>query len=233
MRNLKKKSKMFSNSLDVFNNFKEPEFLSEIQYHSFSEFNRGKNLVISGYAGTGKSFISCLFALDLLKKRSIDQVQIIRSATQARDIGHLPGTLQEKLMVYEKPYEQIFNEILHRDDAYCLLKQKGMVKFESTSFLRGLTYDNSLVILDEAQNANYAELYSVITRIGENSRIIIVGDGSGNQCDLNLRHEFSGFLKIVEVCEKIPKHFSIIEMGVEDIVRSEFVKDFIIASSSS
>jgi len=232
MRNLKKKSKMFSNSLDVFNNFKDPEYLTEIQYHAASEFNRGKNLVISGYAGTGKSFISCLFALDLLKKRSIDHVQIIRSATQARDIGHLPGTLQEKLMIYEKPYEQIFNEILHRDDAYSLLKQKNIVKFESTSFLRGLTYDNSLVILDEASSATFGELYSVITRIGENSRIIIIGDGSGNQCDLNQRHEFSGFLKIVDICERMPKHFSIIEMGADDIVRSEFVKDFIIAASS-
>lgn len=227
-RSFKKKSK--STSLDVLGNYRDPEFLSEVQYRCFSEFSKGKNLIISGFAGTGKSYISCLFALELLHKRQIESINIIRSATQARDIGHLPGTLQEKLAVYEKPYEQIFNEILHRDDAYCLLKQKNVVRFESTSFLRGLTYDNSLIIFDEASSATFNEIYSAVTRLGENSRVIVLGDGSGNQCDLNQRFEENGFFRFLSVCEKIPQHFSIVEMGVDDIVRSDFVRDFIIAA---
>ena len=213
---------------DVFGNLPQFKPLSEPQFHAYNSYKEGKNLAISGFAGTGKTYLAMSLALEALANDEVWQVRIIRSAVQARDLGHLPGTLEEKLHVYEIPFESLTNQILHRGDAYCILKQKGVLTFESTSFQRGHTYDNTLIIMDESQNCSFSELYGIVSRLGTDSRIILLGDHSSNfQCDLR-KGEKSGFSEILSVIENLPQWFDIYELGTDDIVRSGFVKDFII-----
>ena len=185
-------------------------------------FNSKNNLVLHGLAGTGKTFISSYLAYNDIEKEYLNNLVIIRSAVPTRDIGFLPGTDKEKSAVYEEPYKDIATELFDRGDAYEILKQKGLVQFMTTSFIRGLTLRDSCIIVDECQNMSFHELDSIITRVGENCRIIFCGDF--RQSDLK-RNELLGWLKILRRMEE----FDFIEFGVEDIVRSDFVKKYIIA----
>ena len=185
-------------------------------------FNSQNNLVLHGLAGTGKTFISSYLAYYDIEREYLSNLVIIRSAVPTRDIGFLPGTDKEKSAVYEEPYKDIATELFDRGDAYEILKQKGLVQFMTTSFIRGLTLRDSCIIVDECQNMSFHELDSIITRVGENCRIIFCGDF--RQSDLK-RNELLGWLKILRRMEE----FDFIEFGVEDIVRSDFVKKYIIA----
>jgi len=185
-------------------------------------FNSQNNLVLHGLAGTGKTFISSYLAYHDIEREYLNNLVIIRSAVPTRDIGFLPGTDKEKSAVYEEPYKDIATELFDRGDAYEILKQKGLVQFMTTSFIRGLTLRDSCIIVDECQNMSFHELDSIITRVGENCRIIFCGDF--RQSDLK-RNELLGWLKILRRMEE----FDFIEFGVEDIVRSDFVKKYIIA----
>jgi phosphate starvation-inducible PhoH-like protein len=185
-------------------------------------FNSQNNLVLHGLAGTGKTFISSYLAYHDIERDYLSNLVIIRSAVPTRDIGFLPGTDKEKSAVYEEPYKDIATELFDRGDAYEILKQKGLVQFMTTSFIRGLTLRDSCIIVDECQNMSFHELDSIITRVGENCRIIFCGDF--RQSDLK-RNELLGWLKILRRMEE----FDFIEFGVEDIVRSDFVKKYIIA----
>ena len=185
-------------------------------------FNSQNNLVLHGLAGTGKTFISSYLAYHDIEREYLSNLVIIRSAVPTRDIGFLPGTDKEKSAIYEEPYKDIATELFDRGDAYEILKQKGLVQFMTTSFIRGLTLRDSCIIVDECQNMSFHELDSIITRVGENCRIIFCGDF--RQSDLK-RNELLGWLKILRRMEE----FDFIEFGVEDIVRSDFVKKYIIA----
>lgn len=193
--------------------------LTTNQKEAFSSEN---NLVLHGLAGTGKTFISSYLAYHDIERECLSNLVIIRSAVPTRDIGFLPGTDKEKSAVYEEPYKDIATELFDRGDAYEILKQKGLVQFMTTSFIRGLTLRDSCIIVDECQNMSFHELDSIITRVGENCRIIFCGDF--RQSDLK-RNELLGWLKILRRMEE----FDFIEFGVEDIVRSDFVKKYIIA----
>jgi len=139
-------------------------------------FESDRHLVLHGVAGTGKTFISLYLAFDDMIKGLYDRTIIIRSAVPTRDIGFLPGTEKEKSAVYEEPYKDICIELFDRGDAYEILKNKNLVQFMTTSFIRGITLRDSVVIVDECQNMSFHELDSIITRIGEGSRIIYCGD---------------------------------------------------------
>jgi phosphate starvation-inducible protein PhoH len=152
---------------------------------------------------------------------------IIRSIVSSRDVGFLPGTIKEKMAVYEEPYRGIFSELFGRGDAYEVLKNKGIVEFCSTSYLRGTTLNNTFVILDEFQNCNYEEIRTILTRLGKNTRIFLCGDTRQNDL-YRSKYDVSGMEEIVSVLETM-KEFDIIDFGVEDIVRSDIVKSFIIA----
>ena len=207
--------------------------MTDSQMDVMKAFGEDLNLVLMGTAGTGKTFLSLYLALDDIMKGKTkggpSKIMIVRSIVSSRDVGFLPGTLKEKMAVYEEPYRGIFNELFGRGDAYEVLKTKGIVEFCSTSYLRGTTINNAFVILDEFQNCNFGELDTVISRIGKNSRVIICGDIM--QTDLNKsKWDVTGlpaFVKIVEGMEE----FDIVDFGVEDIVRSGIVKSYILAKT--
>jgi len=184
-------------------------------------FSSNKHLVLSGVAGTGKTFISLYLALKEIQDGEKESIVIVRSAVPTRDIGFLPGNESDKCAVYEEPYKDICTELFDRGDAYELLKLKRIITFMPTSFIRGTTRNDTVLIVDECQNMTFHELDSVITRVGEGCRVIFCGDFA--QADLK-DNGLKPFLKILERM----KDFDNIEYGVEDIVRSQFVKNYIL-----
>jgi len=208
----------------LFDNFRfEPT--RQTQAEAQMDFEEGLNLVLSGYAGTGKTFIAIAFAMQAYLRKEINHIHIVRSAVSSRDIGFLPGTEAQKLEVYEKAIRAIFNKLLRRDDAYDLLKNKHIISFGSTSFERGMTYDGTCIIVDEFQNGSFEELDTLVTRLGASSKIILCGDT--RQSDLS-QHK-SGFHRFVRVAKRCSNRFALHEFGIDDIVRSGLVRDWIIA----
>ena len=201
---------------------REIEPLTRNQLKAFETTN---HLVLHGLAGTGKTFISSYLAFDDMAKGDFQKLVIIRSAVPTRDIGFLPGTEKEKSSVYEEPYKAVTIDLFQRGDAYDVLKQKNIVEFMTTSFIRGITLRDAVILIDECQNMSFHELDSIITRIGENCRVIFCGDF--RQADLRS----NGLKDFFRVLERMHT-FTFIEFEVEDIVRSDFVKQYIISKSS-
>lgn len=223
---MKKKTNTRRNPVtnNIFGNVVKMRPLTETQSLVIQAHEKKKNIVIYGYPGTGKTWLACACGVEALMKNDHEEIRIIRSAVSSRDMGFLPGSEDEKMAAYERPYIATINSILKRDDAYGLLKSKGMLAFESSSFLRGMTYDNSFIIVDEFQNMSFEELNTIITRVGENTRIIFLGDI--RQCDLDARE--TGFSKMKTILHKMHDHFTMLEMLEDDIVRSDLVKQYII-----
>lgn len=200
-------------------------YLQEIEPLTKSQlevFESDKHLMLHGCAGTGKTYISLYLALDDIQKGEYDKIIIIRSAVPTREMGFLPGTEEEKSKVYENPYSNILQELFSRgDNPYGQLKQKGIINFTTTSYIRGSTFQNAVVIVDECQNMTFHELDSIITRVGHNCRVIFCGDFF--QSDL----KNSGIRDFMKIIKKMDE-FDLIEFGISDIVRSEFVKNYLI-----
>lgn len=193
------------------------------QQATFDAYQNGNHCVLHGVAGTGKTFLSLYLALDeVLNQNSKQKIICIRSVVPTRDMGFLPGNEKEKAKVYEAPYQSIVQELTSRGDAYEILKNKKQFEFMTTSFLRGLTFDNTIVIVDEAQNLEIHELDTIITRMGTNSRLVIAGDF--RQSDL-LKN---GLLRFVSILQRI-KNFAFIDFHINDIVRSGLVKEYLLA----
>lgn len=206
---------------------KKIEPLTENQKISFEQYHNGKNLMLHGIAGTGKSFISVYLALNEImnENKNYNKIIIVRSVVPTRDMGFLPGNSKEKTKVYEAPYYAICGELFGRGDAYEILKQKGLVDFISTSFIRGITLNNCIIIVDEIANMTLHELDSIITRVGKNCKIIFSGDF--RQSDFTKEHEKNGLVDFMKIINKM-KSFSFIDFNENDIVRSSIVKDYII-----
>lgn len=201
--------------------------LTENQGKLFKAYGEGKNIVASGSAGTGKSF--CLLYLmlqDLIYNGEFEKLIIFRSAVATRNIGFLPGTEEEKLAAYELPYKSILNDLFGRADAYEIMKKKDLVEFLSTSYVRGTTFDNSLILVDEFENLNFHEADSLITRCGKNTRIFFSGDIK--QSDLDGKKEISGYKDFMKIIKEM-NSFSTVEFTIEDCVRSGLVKEYLIA----
>lgn len=202
------------------------------QDRAFQNFDDGYNLLLHGLAGTGKTFISLYLALSDIIEGYGDQknITIVRSVVPTRDMGYLPGNQKEKSKVYEAPYANLCSELFGRGDAYEVLKGRGMIDFITTSFVRGVTLSDTTVIVDECQNLSFHELDSIITRLGENSRIIFCGDF--RQSDLIRDEERKGVLTFMEILSRM-KEFESVEFEEEDIVRSKLVKEYIISKVRS
>lgn len=203
--------------------------LTPTQEDMFYAWNQGYNICAHGSAGTGKTFLACYLALGEVITRRAGKIILVRSAVPTRDIGFLPGTLEEKVANYEKPYHDIFWELVGRESTYNDMKEEGYVEFMTTSFLRGLTWDNCIVVIDEAENMTAHEIDSVMTRLGDNARIIINGDAKQTDLDGSKKQGSEGLTWAVKVFENM-NQFSIVKFGVHDIVRSQLVKSWIIAS---
>lgn len=202
--------------------------LTNTQADVFHSYNSGKNTVLHGCAGTGKTFLSAYLAMrDIMNK--VDGKQkliIVRSVVPSRDMGFLPGNITEKSKIYEEPYKALFSEMFNRGDAYEIMKQKGKVQFVTTSFIRGTTWDDAIVLVDEFQNLSWGELNTVITRVGENSRIMFSGDGKQDDLTSERYHQESGIAQFVNVLKRM-ESFDYIDFKPEDIIRSDFVKEYI------
>lgn len=208
---------------------KEIKPLTNNQEASFRSFWEGKNLVLHGCAGTGKTYISLFLGLNDLLKGVFKKIIIVRSAVTTRDQGFLPGTLQEKMAQYEAPYRDICQDLFGRGDAYDLMKKRGTVEFMSTSFLRGLTFDDSLVIIDEFQNMTFHELSTVLMRVGNNTKVIVCGDVEQDDLGHRQKREYTGAEQFIRVAHKMSV-FDVVQFDENDIVRSGFVKQLIVAS---
>ena len=210
------------------------EPISENQRRLFNSYKEGKHLVAYGCAGTGKTFITLYNAIrDVLDESSpYEKIYIVRSLVATREIGFLPGDYEDKSDIYQVPYKHMVKYMFQMSsDAdfemlYGNLKAQDTIKFWSTSFLRGTTLDNAIVIVDEYQNLNFHELDSIITRIGENSKICFCGDA--RQTDLVKTNDRNGIVDFMNILRKMPS-FDIIEFEIDDIVRSGLVKEYIIA----
>ena len=205
---------------------------TENQHKLFEAYNEGKHLFVNGCAGTGKTFCTLYLALrEVLNEFTYpDKVYIVRSLVPTREIGFLPGSEEDKQSVYQIPYKNMVRSMFNLPDdpsfemLYGNLKQQETVKFWSTSFLRGTTIDNAIIIVDEFQNCNFHELDSLITRVGENSRIIFCGDTK--QSDLVKQNEKTGVLDFMKILHNM-ESFELVEFGIQDIVRSGLVKEYL------
>lgn len=214
------------------------EPLTENQGKLFDSYSDGKHLVAYGAAGTGKTFCLLYNALCevLDEKTPYEKVYIVRSLVSTREIGFLPGDHEDKSSLYQIPYKNMVKYMFQMPSEadfemlYGNLKSQETIKFWSTSFLRGTTLDNCIVIVDEFSNLNFHELDSIITRVGENCKIMFSGDAT--QSDLVKTNERNGIIDFMKILRKMPS-FDIIEFGIADIVRSGIVKEYLIAKLES
>ena len=207
--------------------------ITDNQKQVFASWKKGKNQFLFGCAGTGKTFISMYLALNDIfdLKSKYERVVLVRSLIPTREIGFLPGDEEDKAALYQVPYqnmvqfmfempnEQAFNGL------YDKLKGQGTLFFLSTSFLRGLTFDNTIVIVDECQNLNFHELDTITTRVGQDSKIVFCGDFF--QTDLLKTGDKNGLHDFLRILEEM-KDFNCTEFNIGDIVRSGFVRDYLI-----
>jgi predicted ribonuclease YlaK len=204
--------------------------ITATQEELFESYQNGYNLAAIGTAGTGKTMCALYLGLyDVLTRPEYKKLIIVRSAVQTREQGFMPGSLQQKESVFTIPYTNIVNDLFERGDAWDILKHKRVIEFMTSSFVRGLTFDNSIIVVDECQSMTYHELDSIITRVGNNSKIIFCGDTK--QDDLKgsrNRNDISGLANFIDVLYDIPS-FRIINFGIGDIVRSGLVREYIIA----
>ena len=212
--------------------------LTDNQKKFFDAYSEGKHLVAYGCAGTGKTFIALYNALaDVLNDVTpYEKVYVVRSLVATREIGFLPGDHEDKSSLYQIPYKNMVKYMFEMttdtdfEMLYGNLKAQETVSFWSTSFIRGTTFDNAILIIDEFQNLNFHELDSIIIRVGENSKIIFCGDAT--QTDLTKTNEKNGIVDFMSILRKMPS-FDLVEFGVDDIVRSGIVKEYLLAKLDS
>jgi phosphate starvation-inducible protein PhoH len=195
----------------------------------FHAWFNGLNICTHGSAGTGKTFLAMYLAFSsVIDRRDQNRIIIVRSAVPTREIGFLPGTLEEKSALYELPYVDICHELIGRASTYENMKDAGVIEFMTTSFIRGLTWDNAVVVVDEAQNMTFHEIDSIMTRLGHNTRIIVNGDIK--QTDLEgKKNGVCGMGQFMNIIKNM-KEFTTVQYTVHDIVRSDLVKSWIKAS---
>ena len=213
---------------------KKIEPLTENQEEFFRSYKLDQNIVAYGCAGTGKTFIALYNAIkDVLNdKTPYEKIYIVRSLVATREIGFLPGDHEDKSSLYQIPYKNMVKYMFEMPDdsafemLYGNLKTQGTISFWSTSFIRGTTLDNAIIIVDEFQNLNFHDLDSIITRVGENSKIMFCGDAT--QSDLIKTNERNGIVDFMRILRVMPS-MSMVEFGVEDIVRSGLCKEYLVA----
>ena len=223
-----KKNKEINN-----NNLVAIKPITDNQKIVFESFKKGKNQFLFGAAGTGKTFSALFLALQSIMdlKTKYEKVILVRSLIPTREIGFLPGDEEDKAALYQVPYSNMMQFMFEQPNEqafsmlYDRLKAQGSFYFLSTSFLRGLTFDNSIIIVDECQNLNFHELDTIITRVGQDSKIVFCGDFG--QSDLTRLNEKNGLMNFLQILQEM-KEFNCTEFTIGDIVRSGFVRSYLI-----
>ena len=213
---------------------RDVEALTDNQKALFESYDTGKNLVAYGAAGTGKTFVALYLALrDVLNEITpYEKVYVVRSLVSTREIGFLPGDHEDKSFLYQIPYKNMVKYMFEMPSdqdfemLYGALKTQETVGFWSTSFIRGTTMDNCIILVDEMQNLNFHELDSIITRVGENTKIIFCGDAA--QTDLVKTNERNGILDFKKIILSMVDDFESIEFDINDIVRSGLVRNYLL-----
>ena len=217
----------------TYNQLNEIKPVTDSQKVVFDSWKQGLNQFLFGCAGTGKTFVSLYLALsEVLKNETpYDKVVMVRSLIPTREIGFLPGDEEDKAALYQVPYSNMMQFMFEQpneqafESLYNRIKAQGSFYFLSTSFLRGLTFDNSIIIVDECQNLNLHELDTIITRVGQDSKIFFCGDFS--QSDLTKMHERNGLMDFLQILQEM-EEFNCVEFNIGDIVRSGFVRNYLI-----
>ena len=222
----KRKAKPVKAKIDNLN-VKKVEPITEAQREMFASFMQGQNIVACGSAGTGKTYVATYLALQEVFAQRKNKIVFVRSAVPTRQIGHLPGDLNEKSLVYTTPFKQIVDDLCENGTAYNILTTKGVIEFMTTSFIRGITLDNCIIIFDEFQSSGWHELASVVSRCGKNTQIVFCGDTKQNDLITN-KHDVSGLSNFMKVADDM-EEFDIVKFYPQDIVRSGLVKSFILA----
>lgn len=222
----KRKAKPVKAKIDNLN-IKKVEPITEAQREMFASFMQEQNVVACGSAGTGKTYVATYLALQEVFAQRKNKIVFVRSAVPTRQIGHLPGDLNEKSLVYTTPFKQIVDDLCENGTAYNILTTKGVIEFMTTSFIRGITLDNCVIIVDESQDCTWHELNSLMTRCGKNTQIVFCGDTKQNDLIKN-KHDVSGFADFMKVAGSM-EEFDIIKFYSSDIVRSGLVKSWILA----
>ena len=215
------------------NNLVSIKPITDNQKIVFDSWKEGKNHFLFGAAGTGKTFISLYLAMQnvLDLKSPYERVVVVRSLIPTREIGFLPGDEEDKAALYQVPYQNMVKFMFEQPNEqsfinlYDRLKGQGSLYFLSTSFLRGFTFDNAIIIVDECQNMNFHELDTITTRVGQDSRIVFCGDF--DQSDLQKMNERNGLHDFLRILEEMDE-FNCVEFTIGDIVRSGFVRSYLI-----
>jgi len=227
-------SKPINNALKLkLDHLKTFDPLTDNQKKFYDAYKRGDYFIaLHGAAGTGKSFVCLYKAIEEVLDRSnpFNKIIIVRSAVQSRDMGHLPGDTNDKMDIFQQPYRQICHTLFDRKDAYDRLVEQGHIEFISTSFIRGCSFDDAIIIVDEMQNCNFQELHTVITRVGYRSKIMFCGDFRQTDLTKN-KNDVSGIKRFLSIAETMSNHTRI-EFTPDDIVRSSLVKDWILAEAA-
>lgn len=203
------------------------EPITAAQETVYKAWDEGNHIVMAGSAGTGKTFSALYLALEQALDKgnpAIERVVVVRSIVPTREIGFLPGSIEEKVDAYTGPYRAISSELFDDTMAYDKLTKQNLIEFSSTSFLRGLTFTDCVLVVDEMQNLTFHELDSIITRVGQNCRIIFCGDYY--QSDFVKSNDKSGLAKFLNVIDHL-NNFTTVNFTWADIVRSDFVRDYI------
>jgi len=220
-----------SNSLKIkLDHLKTFDALTENQQKFFDAYKRGDYFIgLFGSPGVGKTFLAMYRSLEEVLDRSnpFKQIVVVRSAVQVRDQGFVPGSLDEKMEIYETPYKEISETLFGRSDAWDRLKEQSYARFISTTAIRGISIDDAIILLDESQSMTFHELSSVISRVGHRSKIIFIGDLKQNDL-IKSKHDVSGLKEFLNVARHMDE-FSEITFTPDDIVRSSLVKSFIVA----
>ena len=217
----------------TYNQLNQIKPVTDSQKLVFDTWKQGQNQFLFGCAGTGKTFVSLYLALsEVLKNETpYDKVIMVRSLIPTREIGFLPGDEEDKAALYQVPYSNMMQFMFEQpneqafETLYNRIKAQGSYYFLSTSFLRGLTFDNSIIIVDECQNLNFHELDTIITRVGQDSKIVFCGDFS--QSDLTKTNERNGLMDFLQILQEM-EEFNCVEFNIGDIVRSGFVRNYLI-----
>lgn len=216
-----------NNTMNIrFDDLLEYHPITDNQAKAYKAWGNGYNLVLAGSAGTGKTFMGMYLGMRAVldPNTPYDRLVIVRSMVPTRDMGFLPGTKQEKEDAFLAPYKSIAHELFNDPGSWGKAVSTKKMEFTSTSYIRGLTLDNCIILVDEMQNLNFHELDSVTTRVGKDSRLIFSGDY--RQSDFTRENDREGIVKFLTIVEQLKK-FEIVNFGWEDIVRSDFVRDYI------